>query len=177
MARSIIAVIVSYIAMFVLIFLAFTAEYMLLGPNHAFRTGSFEASHRWIAIAFAINFVVAIIGGFMCAAIAKGGTVSTGDRRLCAWALAGDSLGDGRKAECSSAWRRHSHVRGDAKSKGAALGAVYFSDNWSYWSASGRKVKKASLNRTKSRRDVGVPRGMPAGIKSKRRASARPYNS
>ena len=73
MARSIIAVIVSYIAMFVLIFLAFTAEYMLLGPDHAFRTGSFEASHRWIAIAFAINFVVAIIGGFICAVIARGG--------------------------------------------------------------------------------------------------------
>ena len=73
MARSIIAVIVSYVAMFVLIFLAFTAEYMLLGPNHAFRTGSYESSHRWIAIAFAVNFVVAIIGGFICAAIAKGG--------------------------------------------------------------------------------------------------------
>ncbi len=59
--------------MFVLIFLAFTAEYMLLGANHAFRTGSYESSHRWIVIAFVVNFVVAIIGGFICAVIAKGG--------------------------------------------------------------------------------------------------------
>ena len=73
MARSIIAVIVSYVVMFVLIFLAFTAEYMLLGANHAFRTGSYESSHRWIVIAFVVNFVVAIIGGFICAVIAKGG--------------------------------------------------------------------------------------------------------
>lgn len=73
MARSIIAVIVSYVIMFVLIFCAFTAEYMLLGPDHAFRPGTFVASNRWIAIAFAVNFVVAVIGGFICAAIAKGG--------------------------------------------------------------------------------------------------------
>ena len=73
MARSIVAVIVSYISMFVLVSLALTAEYMLFGVNHAFKPGSFVASNRWIAIGFAINFVVAIIGGFICAAIAKGG--------------------------------------------------------------------------------------------------------
>lgn len=73
MARSIIAVIVSYVIMFVLIFLAFTTEYMLLGPDHAFKPGTFVASNGWIAIAFAVNFVVAVIGGFICAAIAKGG--------------------------------------------------------------------------------------------------------
>ena len=73
MARSIIAVIVSYVIMFVLIFCAFTAEYMLLGPDHAFKPGTFVASNRWIAIAFAVNFVVALIGGFICATISKGG--------------------------------------------------------------------------------------------------------
>jgi hypothetical protein len=73
MARSIIAVIVSYVIMFVLIFLAFTTEYMLLGANHAFKPHRFVSSNRWIAIALVINFVVAIIGGFICAAIAKGG--------------------------------------------------------------------------------------------------------
>ena len=73
MARSIIAVIVSYVIMFILIFLAFTAEYQLLGPGHAFKPGSFAASNRWIAIAFAVNLVVAVIGGFICAAIARGG--------------------------------------------------------------------------------------------------------
>lgn len=73
MARSIIAVIVSYVIMFVLIFLAFTTEYMLLGPDYAFKPGTFAASNSWIGAAFVINLVVAIIGGFVCAAIARGG--------------------------------------------------------------------------------------------------------
>jgi hypothetical protein len=73
MARSIIGVIVGYIAMFVLTFVAFTAEYMLLGTDHAFKPRTFVASNRWLAIAFAINFMVAVIGGFICAAIARGG--------------------------------------------------------------------------------------------------------
>jgi hypothetical protein len=73
MARTIAAIIVSYIVMFVLTFLAFTAEYTLLGADHAFKPRTFVASNRWIAIAFVINFIVAVIGGFICAAIARGG--------------------------------------------------------------------------------------------------------
>ena len=73
MARSIIAVIVSYVTMFVLNFLAFVGLYVLVGPNNAFKPRSYLASNRWIAISFAIIFVTAIIGGLMCAAIAKGG--------------------------------------------------------------------------------------------------------
>jgi hypothetical protein len=73
MLRAILAVIVSYILMFVLIFLAFTCVYAVLGADGSFKPGSFNSSNRWIAIAFAVNFVVAIIGGFICAAIARGG--------------------------------------------------------------------------------------------------------
>lgn len=73
MLRAILAVIVSYVLMFVLIFLAFTCVYFVLGAGGAFKPGSFAASNRWIAIAFGVNFVVAVIGGLICAAIAKGG--------------------------------------------------------------------------------------------------------
>ena len=59
--------------MFVFVFLAFTGMYFVLGANGAFKPGSFAASNRWIAIAFVVNFVVAVIGGLICAAIAKGG--------------------------------------------------------------------------------------------------------
>jgi len=45
MARQIIAVVVGYVAMFVLISVAFTAEYLLLGARHAFKPGSLEASN------------------------------------------------------------------------------------------------------------------------------------
>jgi hypothetical protein len=73
MARSIIAVIVSYILIFALTFLAFTAMYMVLHAGGSFRPGTFESSKRWLLGAFVVNFVVAVIGGFVCAAIAKRG--------------------------------------------------------------------------------------------------------
>ena len=71
MARSIIAVIASYLAMFVLAFIAFTCAYLIVGSDVAFLPGIYEASTTWIGIAFVINIVVAIIGGFVCALIAK----------------------------------------------------------------------------------------------------------
>ena len=73
MARAIIAVIASYILMFVLTFLAFTGVYMVLHADGSFKPGLFLASNRWIAIAFGVNFVVAVIGGLICSAIARGG--------------------------------------------------------------------------------------------------------
>ncbi|HBB94905.1 MAG TPA: hypothetical protein DC054_05900, partial [Blastocatellia bacterium] len=39
----------------------------------AFKAGIYEASTSWIGIAFVVNIVVAIIGGLICALIAKGG--------------------------------------------------------------------------------------------------------
>ena len=74
MARSIIAVIASYLAMFVLAFIAFTCAYLIVGSDVAFLPGIYEASTTWIGIAFVINIVVAIIGGFVCALIAKKGS-------------------------------------------------------------------------------------------------------
>jgi len=73
MARSIIAVIASYIVMFVLNFLAFVGLYQIVGQNNAFKPHSFLASNRWIAMSFAMIVVTGIIAGLICAAIAKGG--------------------------------------------------------------------------------------------------------
>ena len=73
MARAILAVVLSYLAMFVLAFLAFTCAYLIVGNDIAFKPGIFEASSTWIAIAFIINIVDGVIGGFVCALIAKGG--------------------------------------------------------------------------------------------------------
>ncbi len=71
MARTIIGVIVGYVAMFVLISVAITAEYMLVGADHAFKPGSFQASTQWIATGLVVNLIIAIMGGFICALIAK----------------------------------------------------------------------------------------------------------
>ena len=73
MARSIIAVIVSYITMFVLNFLGFVCLYMIVGSNNAFRPHSWLASNRWIAMSFGIILIGGIIAGLLCSVIAKGG--------------------------------------------------------------------------------------------------------
>jgi len=73
MARLIVGVIVAYIAMFVLGFIGFTCAFLIAGPEVAFRPGLYEASIKWIGIGLAIQFVVSIIGGLICAAIARGG--------------------------------------------------------------------------------------------------------
>src|SRR5256885_14789458 len=73
MARSIIAVIVSYIIMFVLNFLGFVTLYAVVGETQAFKPRMYLASNRWIAMSFAFIFVSAIIAGLICAVIAKGG--------------------------------------------------------------------------------------------------------
>jgi hypothetical protein len=73
MVRAVLAVIGSYVLMFVLFFLCFTGVYLAWGVNNAFRPGVYDVSHRWLAVAFTINFVVPAIAGFVCAVIAKGG--------------------------------------------------------------------------------------------------------
>jgi hypothetical protein len=72
MVRSIIAVIVSYIFMFLLNFLGFVGLYTVVGPANAFKPRSFLASNRWIAMGIAVIFVSGIIAGLVCAAIARG---------------------------------------------------------------------------------------------------------
>lgn len=72
MVRSIIAVVVSYITMFVLNFLAFVGLYTVVGPSNAFKPRSFLASNRWIAMGVAVMLVSGIIAGLICAAIARG---------------------------------------------------------------------------------------------------------
>ena len=72
MVRSIIAVIVSYISMFVLNFLGFVGLYAIVGPGNAFRPRLYLASNRWILMGVAVMFVSGIIAGLMCAAISRG---------------------------------------------------------------------------------------------------------
>ena len=72
MVRSIIAVIVSYIAMFVLNLLGFVGLYAIVGPSQAFRPRLYLASNRWILMGVAVMFVSGIIAGLICAAIARG---------------------------------------------------------------------------------------------------------
>jgi hypothetical protein len=73
MLRSVLAVIVGYIAMFAMQFAAFMTIYTVVGANWSFKPGSYHPSTRWMVMQGAVDFVTAIIAGLICAIIARGG--------------------------------------------------------------------------------------------------------
>jgi hypothetical protein len=72
-ARTIIGVVVGYLAMFLLVSVAFTVGFVVMGPGHAFKPGSFAASNLWIATGLVMNLIVGIVGGVIAVAIAGRG--------------------------------------------------------------------------------------------------------
>lgn len=71
MGRKILAVIVGYVLMCVIIFAGFYFLYMALGTEGAFKPGLYEASTNWIVATSVLGLVGAVIGGCVCASIAK----------------------------------------------------------------------------------------------------------
>ena len=71
MLKNIGAVVAGYIVMFVLVFVTFSAAYLAMGAEGAFKTGSYEVTALWLAVSFVLSFIAALGGGFVCAAIAK----------------------------------------------------------------------------------------------------------
>jgi hypothetical protein len=71
MLKSILAIIVSYIAMFVISMAIFTGLYFALGVERVFQTDSYEVSILWIVLTLVIGFLVSIFSGYLCAAISK----------------------------------------------------------------------------------------------------------
>jgi hypothetical protein len=71
MLKSILAIIVSYIAMFVIFMAIFTCLYFVLGVERVFQSDSYEVSMLWIALTLVIGFLVSMFAGWLCAAISK----------------------------------------------------------------------------------------------------------
>ena len=71
MLKSILAIIVSYIAMFVIFMAIFTGLYFALGVERVFQTDSYEVSMLWIVLTLVIGFLVSMFAGYLCAAISK----------------------------------------------------------------------------------------------------------
>lgn len=71
MLRTIGGVIVGYLAMFVFVFVTFTIAYLAMGTEGAFKPASYDVTALWLGVGFVVSSIAAIIGGFVCAAIAK----------------------------------------------------------------------------------------------------------
>src|SRR5712692_5161754 len=73
MLRSVLGVIVAFILLGILQVAAFMTIYALMGADWSFKPASYQPSTRWTAMQFVVIMVTSIIGGLICAAIAKGG--------------------------------------------------------------------------------------------------------
>ena len=69
MGKSIIAVVISYIAMMVVFFVVFAALYLALGAERVFEPGTFKVTPLWIALALAGAIAAGALGGYLCFAI------------------------------------------------------------------------------------------------------------
>lgn len=74
MGRKILGGILGYVVMFIFIFATFSAAYLLMGTEHAFKPASYNVSNRWLAVSTVLGFIGALIGGYVAAMIGKSGT-------------------------------------------------------------------------------------------------------
>ena len=64
-------VIVGYLVMFAFVFVTFTVAFLLMGTERAFKPGSYDVSGLWIGVSFILALAAAILGGLVCAWIAR----------------------------------------------------------------------------------------------------------
>ena len=81
MLKSILAIIVSYIALFILFMAIFTGCYFALGIERVFQPDSYEVSTLWVILTLVIAFLVTMFAGYLCAALSKNWRCCDGCRR------------------------------------------------------------------------------------------------
>ncbi len=71
MLRAVLAVIVGYLVIALLVFATFSLAYLLMGADGAFRPGTYDVTTLWLVVSFVFSFIAAIVGGWVCATIAR----------------------------------------------------------------------------------------------------------
>lgn len=75
--RAIVGVIVGFLVMQIVMIIAFMGLYLATGPDWAFQPASFVPSMAWYGVMLPLGFVIAIVGGLVCALIARRGSKAT----------------------------------------------------------------------------------------------------
>ena len=75
MLKTILAVIVGYVAMAVVVFAVFTALYAAMGADRAFQPGTYDPSTLWVVCSLLVSLLAAVVGGMV--AVRMGGRSAT----------------------------------------------------------------------------------------------------
>jgi hypothetical protein len=70
--KATLAVIVGYVVMAIVMFVAFTGTYLGVGADRAFQRATYQVSALWVVVSVAVNLLAAMVGGWACAAISRG---------------------------------------------------------------------------------------------------------
>jgi hypothetical protein len=65
--KTILAVIVGYVAMAVVVFVVFTGLYAAMGADRAFQPGTYDPSALWIICSLLVSLFAAVVGGMVAA--------------------------------------------------------------------------------------------------------------
>ena len=71
MVRTVVSIVVGYIVIALATFIGLTGAWLILGADRAFEPGVYDLSLAWVISAVAVNIVAAVIGGVVCASIAR----------------------------------------------------------------------------------------------------------
>ena len=71
--KSVLGVILGYVAMFATVFITLTGSYYLLGMERTFQPGSYNVTLLWVVVMMIFSFVAAFIGGRVCRVISRNG--------------------------------------------------------------------------------------------------------
>lgn len=74
MGRSILAVIAGYVAIVIVVMAGLAGLFVAMGADWACKPAIYQVSTRWALASAVIGLVAAVIGGFLCAVIAKRAT-------------------------------------------------------------------------------------------------------
>jgi NAD/NADP transhydrogenase beta subunit len=64
-------VVLGYLMMFAFVFLSLSVAYRIMGADLAFQPGVYDVTNLWIITSFMLGLAGAILGGYMCEAIAR----------------------------------------------------------------------------------------------------------
>ena len=71
MVRAILSVIAGYVALFVVVMATFMVAVPALGTERVLAPGTYFPSPLWLVVSFALGLLAAIVGGWVCALIAR----------------------------------------------------------------------------------------------------------
>lgn len=71
MGRAILAVITGYLVMALVASALFTGAFLALGDDRTYQPGTYEVSTLYVAIVMPASFGAALLGGFVCRAVAR----------------------------------------------------------------------------------------------------------